>query len=176
MALPELWGIPLSIRSRFDLKNSRLKPASLYHLLLSLENVWNSAYSELTGNAIQLPAVFHNWTEVENWLLAVYKKTNYFQENSRYSSAVTRSILNVKNCDAHYRPIDSAEIARNAQMSYGYFSRCFHDIIGVSFSDYYSQIRISPAKSCSLTRTRLSRRSFLTSCNDEKYFSRIFSN
>ena len=162
---------------RFDLKNSRLKPASLYHLLLSLENVWNSAYSELTGNAIQLPAVFHNWTEVENWLLAVYKKTNYFQENSRYSSAVTRSILNVKNfVDAHYQePINSTEIARNAQMSYGYFSRCFHDIIGVSFSDYCSQIRISHAKELLLnTDKTVQEIAFLTGYNNEKYFSRIF--
>ena len=157
-----------------DRKLDRIKfPAAF----LSPENVWNSAYSELTGNAIQLPAVFHNWTEVENWLLAVYKKTNYFQENSRYSSAVTRSILNVKNfVDAHYQePIDSTEIARNAQMSYGYFSRCFHDIIGVSFSDYYSQIRISHAKELLLnTDKTVQEIAFLTGYNDEKYFSRIF--
>ena len=54
----------------------------------------------------------------------------------------------------HQEPIDSTEIARNAQMSYGYFSRCFHDIIGVSFSDYYSQIRISHAKELLLTRDK----------------------
>ena len=105
------------------------------------------------------------------------KKTNYFQENSRYSSAVTRSILNVKNfVDAHYQePIDSTEIARNAQMSYGYFSRCFHDIIGVSFSDYCSQIRISHAKELLLnTDKTVQEIAFLTGYNDEKYFSRIF--
>lgn len=75
---------------------------------------------------------------MENWLLAVYKKTNYFQENSRYSSAVTRSILNVKNfVDAHYQePIDSTEIARNAQMSYGYFSRIFKKLTNVSPSEF----------------------------------------
>lgn len=74
---------------------------------LSPENVWNSAYSELTGNAIQLPAVFHNWTEVENFV------------------------------DAHYQePIDSTEISRNAQMSYGYFSRIFKKLTNVSPSEF----------------------------------------
>lgn len=60
-------------------------------------------------------------------------------------------------------------------MSYGYFSRCFHDIIGVSFSDYYSQIRISHAKELLLnTDKTVQEIAFLTGYNNEKYFSRIF--
>ena len=87
-----------------DRKLDRIKfPAAF----LSPENVWNSAYSELTGNAIQLPAVFHNWTEVKNFV------------------------------DTHYQePIDSTEIARNAQMSYGYFSRIFKKLTNVSPSEF----------------------------------------
>lgn len=149
----------------------------MYHLLLSLENVWNSSYSELTGNVIQLPPVFHNWDEVERWLLDVYEKTNYFQDDSKYSSTVVRSILNIKNYfDNHYAdPIDSAGIARSAQISYGYFSRCFHDIIGSSFSDYCCQVRIDHAKQL-LRRTdkTIQEIAFQTGYNDEKYFSRLF--
>lgn len=162
---------------RFDLKNIQLKPATLYHLLLSLENVWNSSYSELTGNVIQLPPVFHNWDEVEHWLLDVYEKTNYFQSDSKYSSTVIRNILNVKNyVDHHYaESIDSAEIARSAQMSYGYFSRCFHDIIGCSFSDYCCQVRIDQAKNLlHHTDRTIQEIAFQTGYNDEKYFSRLF--
>lgn len=162
---------------RFDLKNSKLKPSSLYHLLLALENVWNSSYSELTGNQIHVPQVFHNWTEVENWLLEVYEKTNYFQADSRYSSTVTRSILNIKTyVDNHLSEnMDSAKIARNANMSYGYFSRCFHDIIGVSFSDYCTQKRISNASELlKNTDKTIQEIAFQTGYNDEKYFSRSF--
>ena len=105
-------------------------------------------------------------------------KTNYFQEKRfRILSAVTRSILNVKNfVDAHYQePIDSTEIARNAQMSYGYFSRCFHDIIGVSFSDYYSQIRISDAKELLLnTDKTVQEIAFLTQLQRRKIFQPHF--
>lgn len=162
---------------RFDLKNSKLKPASLYHLLLSLEKVWNSSYSELTGKQIHLPPVFYSWDEVEAWLVDVYEKTNYFQENSRYSSTVVNSILQVKNyVDHHYfENIDSTKVARNAQMSYGYFSRCFHDIIGTSFSDYCSQLRISRAKELLRNTDRtIQEIAFQIGYNDEKYFSRIF--
>ena len=78
--------------------------------------------------------------------------------------------------DAHYQePIDSTEIARNAQMSYGYFSRCFHDIIGVSFSDYCSQIRISHAKELLLnTDKTVQEIAFLTGYNNEKIFQPHF--
>ena len=39
--------------------------------------------------------------------------------------------------DAHYQePIDSTEISRNAQMSYGYFSRIFKKLMNVSPSEF----------------------------------------
>lgn len=162
---------------RLDLKNCKLKFSSLYHLLLTLERVWNTAYSELTGKKLTLPESFHHWSEVENWLMEMYEKTNLFNASSRYSTDVTRSILSVKNyIDTHYADsIDTAEIARHSGMSYGYFSRCFHDIIGISFSDYCISVRIRQAKQL-LTNTSLTIQqiAFEIGYNDEKYFSRLF--
>ncbi len=164
-------------RITFDLKNSRLKTSTLYHLLLALESVWNSAYSELTGQTLSLPPVFHNWQEVEDWLIQVYKRTDFFQSQAKYSSNIIRSILNVKSyVDTHYsETVDTTEAARNAQMSYGYFSRCFHDIVGVSFIDYCTQVRIEHAKQyLENTDKSIQEIAFSVGYNDEKYFSRTF--
>lgn len=164
-------------RITFDLKNSKLKTSTLYHLLLALESVWNSAYSEITGETISLPPLFHNWQEVEDWLIQVYGKTNFFQSQGKYSANVIRSILNVKShVDSHYsEAMDTTEAARNAQMSYGYFSRCFHDIVGVSFIDYCTQVRMEHAKQqLENTDKSIQEIAFSVGYNDEKYFSRTF--
>lgn len=164
-------------RITFDLKNSRLKTSTLYHLLLALESVWNCAYSELTGETISLPPLFHNWQEVEDWLIQVYQKTDFFQSQGKYSANVIRSILNVKShVDAHYsETMDTTEAARSAQMSYGYFSRCFHDIVGVSFIDYCTQVRMEHAKQqLENTDKSIQEIAFSVGYNDEKYFSRTF--
>lgn len=164
-------------RITFNLKNSRLKTSTLYHLLLALESVWNSAWSELTGKTISLPPVFHNWQEVEDWLMEVYRQTDFFQSRTKYSSNIVRSVLNIKSyVDSHYdRPIDTTEAARSAGMSYGYFSRCFHDIVGVSFIDYCTRVRLEHAREqLENTDKSIQEIAFGVGYNDEKYFSRIF--
>ena len=162
---------------RFDLKNSKLKFSSLYHLLLTLESVWNASYSEFSGHRLTLPETFHCWSEVEEWLMQLYERSNLFSANSKYSQDVIKNILQVKNTiDAHYAsPIDTTEVARSAHMSYGYFSRCFHDIIGVSFSDYCIQVRIRHAQEfLKNTGRTVQQIAYDVGYNDEKYFSRLF--
>lgn len=160
-----------------DLKESKLKFSQLYHLLLSFENVWNASYSKLTGKTITLPASFHHFEEVEQWLMDAYETINLFSSSSRYSEDIVKNILNAKNyVDNNFSdPINPTEIARSSHMSYGYFSRCFHDIIGVSFSDYCIQVRIEQGKDLLISTTK----SILQIANDigyndEKYFSRLF--
>lgn len=161
----------------FDLKCSKLKLSQLYHLLLTLETVWNTSYGELTGHTLTLPASFHHWSEVEDWLSQMYERANLFSASSKYSEDVTKNILLVKQyTDTHFSdPIDTTEVARNAHMSYGYFSRCFHDIIGISFSDYCIRVRIRQAKEY-LTNTgnSVQQIAFDVGYGDEKYFSRLF--
>lgn len=162
---------------KFDLKNSRMKVSKLYHLLLTLESVWNSSYSEMTGQIIKLPSSFHSWTEVEEWLMSLYERTNLFSASSKYSSDVTKCILAAKQyIDNHFSSIlDSTEIARNANMSYGYFSRCFHDIVGMSFSDYCISVRMRQAASALLhTSNSVQQIAYDAGYHDEKYFSRLF--
>ena len=161
---------------KFDLKNSKMKPASLYHLLLALENLWNTSYSQLLGQKLTLP-YFHSWNEVEEWLMHIYEKSNMFSSFSRYSHDLTMSILKAKDyVDTHYAAsIEVTEMARQANMSYGYFSRCFRDIVGVSFSDYCIQTRIKQAQKLLLeTGNTLQQIASDVGYHDEKYFSRIF--
>ena len=162
---------------KFDLKNSKLKPSSLYHMLLVLENVWNTAYSGLIGETLTPPDYFYCWKDVEAWLSQIYEKTNLFYATSPYSQEVTQNILAAKTyIENHYdSPLEATEIARHSHMSYGYFSRCFHDIIGSAFSDYCIQVRIRQAqKLLTGTQNTIQQIAADVGYNDEKYFSRIF--
>lgn len=162
---------------RIDLKSCHLKPSQLYHFLLNLEMIWNGTYSDITGETLKLPASFSNWYEVENWLLAIYEKTQLFRSDSKYSNEVIRNILSAQSyIDNNYqKPLQAAEIARNIGMSYGYFSRSFHDIIGQSFSDYCISLRIKRAKILlENTNQTVLCVALAVGYQDEKYFSRIF--
>lgn len=162
---------------RINLKNCRLKPSQLYHFLLSLEMIWNGSYSDSTGETLKLPAVFSNWYEVESWLQSIYEKAQLFRSDSKYSSEVVRNILSAQSyIDNNYeKPLQATEIARNIGMSYGYFSRCFHDVIGEPFSEYCIHVRIKRAKAL-LETTSQTVQSIASAVGyqDEKYFSRIF--
>lgn len=162
---------------RLDLRNCHLKPSQLYHFLLNLEILWNSSFCDRGEGAISLPSSFSNWLEVEEWLTSVYDRSQLFHADAKYSSDVVRGICSARiYIDQHYSaPLDATEIARNAGMSYSYFSRCFHDVIGESFSDYCTHVRIEHAQNM-LRHTGNSIQEIALSVGyqDEKYFSRIF--
>lgn len=162
---------------RLSLKNCRLKPSQLYHFLLNLEIIWNSSYCSSGAEPVTLPPSFSNWQEVEEWLTHIYEKSQLFCSDAKYSADVIKNIQSAKiYIDQHYSSTLSAtEIARTSGMSYSYFSRCFHDVIGESFSDYCTHVRISHAKQMLLnTGKSIQEIAFSVGYQDEKYFSRIF--
>lgn len=162
---------------RFDLKSSRLTYSQLYHLLLALENVWNSSYARILGHPLSLPANFTHWGEVENWLMGVYEKINLTQTSSKYSEEIQSQVIKARHyIDNHYsEPLSATEIARSVHMSYSYFSRCFHDLAGMSFNDYCTHVRIKNARErLKLTSRPIQTIAYEVGYNDEKYFSRMF--
>lgn len=162
---------------RLHLKDCRLNPSRLYRFLLNLEMVWNSSYHSMDKDVITLPPSFATWYEVEQWLTSVYDKSQLFCADTKYSNDVIRGIYSAKTyIEQHYPEVlDAAEIARNAGMSYGYFSRCFHDLIGKSFSDYCTYIRIERAKNLlSHSGNAIQSIAAAVGYQDEKYFSRAF--
>ena len=164
-------------RFRVNLKDCRLKPSQLYHFLLNLELIWNSSFRSTDEDAILLPSSFANWYEVEEWLTSVYEKSQLFQSDAKYSADVVKGIYSAKMyIDQNYSDtLDATEIARASGMSYSYFSRCFHDVIGQSFSDYCTGVRIEHARDLLKHSCRTIQEVALSvGYQDEKYFSRIF--
>ena len=162
---------------RLNLKGCRLKPSQLYHFLLNLELIWNSSCRNTEEEAITLPPSFANWYEVEEWLISVYEKSQLFRSDGKYSSDVIKAIYSSKvYIDQHYSDtLDATEIARTAGMSYSYFSRCFHDVIGQSFSDYCLHVRMEHARNLlKYSGKSIQEIALSTGYQDEKYFSRIF--
>lgn len=67
------------------------------------------------------------------------------------------------------------DIAKIANMSRGYFSQCFKDIVGTSFHKYVKELRLSKAKQLLLASSRpIYSIAQQTGFKDEKYFSRLF--
>ncbi|GAB6929030.1 hypothetical protein JCM10914A_30130 [Paenibacillus sp. JCM 10914] len=66
-------------------------------------------------------------------------------------------------------------IAKVANMSRGYFSQCFKDIVGTSFHKYVKDLRVARAKELLLATNRpIYVVAQQTGFKDEKYFSRLF--
>lgn len=97
--------------------------------------------------------------------------------NSKYSEEVNESILNALayiECNLTNR-ISQDEAAKRANMSKGYFSHCFKEIVGKLFVEYVKEAKMKKAKELLLQSNRpvywiAEQLGF----QDEKYFSRIF--
>lgn len=66
-------------------------------------------------------------------------------------------------------------VAQRLKMNRGYFSECFKDIIGTTFSDYVHNLRMQKAQNL-LIHTRKSVYEIAEECGfqDQRYFSRVF--
>lgn len=162
---------------KFDLKNSKIKVSKLYHIMVALENVWNRIYGNMNTEPLKVPESFSNWQEVEDWLFSIYEKTDFIAQSYDYADSIVESVLAVKKIiDTRYmEQLSTADISNRVHMSRGYLSRCFHDIVGESFSDYYLHTRMKKAKEY-LTQTKSSVQWIANQVgyNDEKYFSKTF--
>lgn len=162
---------------KFDLKESKLTAAKLYHLMVALENAWNLYYGNLYGTLITIPDSFHSWFELENWLETLYQKTDFSLHTMQFSEEINDSIRMAKQIiDKEYRnQLLSSDIANRIHMSRSYFNQCFKQMIGESFGNYLRNIRIQKAKEfLEQTNKSIQWIASHTGYEDEKYFSRIF--
>ena len=162
---------------KFDLKQSKLSFSKLYHILLSLENAWNTNYGSVSGERIEIPPSFQHWLEVEEWIMDIYDKSSFAQPDNKYSPEIVKNIYHAKHfIDTNYgSPLEIAQIARTVHLSNGYFSKCFHDIVGAPFREYCISVRVKQAKEMlRQTSDSIGEIAYKVGYSDEKYFSRIF--
>jgi YesN/AraC family two-component response regulator len=98
-------------------------------------------------------------------------------QGKRYSEEVVESIQNAVKYinDKLLTGIQQEEVARAANMSRGYFSLCFKDIVGKAFSDYVRSVKIDKAQELlRMTNKPVYWIAEQLGFQDEKYFSRIF--
>ncbi|MFC5406369.1 helix-turn-helix domain-containing protein [Cohnella soli] len=124
-----------------------------------------------------MPGIDSYWTEWADWLNAMREKLRDIVLKSAYSKEITTSIMSAvdlinRNLDADIR---HSELAMEANMSKGYFSQCFKDIIGQTFQDYIRDARIANARLL-LAETEQPIYRVAEQCGypNEKYFSRVF--
>lgn len=97
--------------------------------------------------------------------------------NSKYPEEINEGILNALNyIEGNItNHISQDEAAKHANMSKGYFSRCFKEIVGKLFIEYVQEAKIKKAKEL---LQRSNRPVYLIAeqlgFQDEKYFSRLF--
>jgi two-component system, response regulator YesN len=159
------------------LKQLRLPEAKLIGLLYSLIGEWNRLFEPIGLAPIALPEVLDCWQETVGWLSETRESIRRALNQTAYSQEVVEAVMKAKQL-AHEElggPVTAADLARRVNMSRGYFSQCFKDLIGRTFNDYLRHIRIEKAKELLLyTHKPIHWIAEQTGYADEKYFSRTF--
>ncbi|URN95757.1 MAG: response regulator [Candidatus Pristimantibacillus lignocellulolyticus] len=95
----------------------------------------------------------------------------------KYPEEIVQSIKKTVNYmqEQHEMNFTQEHIAKVANMSRGYFSQCFKDIMGTSFHKYLKNMRLMRSKQLLLSTNRpIYDIAQQTGFKDEKYFSRQF--
>jgi len=162
---------------KFNLHESKLTAAKILHIMMALENAWNRLYGDISQQKLSLPQNFRCWQDFEQWIFEVYETTEVLTKSVRFSNEVIKSIrkAQVIICNELSGPLHSVEIAARVNMSRSYFSQCFREIVGESFSDYLRRLRIEKAKNLlKKTNSTIQQVAEQAGYDDEKYFSRVF--
>ena len=153
-----------------------LPAAQLEQMLYMAMEEWSKVFgAELfrfddTGR----PQTWQGWTR---WLEDIRQRIQGKTGKQVYSLEVVSCIF--KAVDVIKQELNSdlqlADLARKVGMSRSYFSRCFRDIVGVTFQDYLRDLRIQRAKTLlAQTNKSVSWVASESGYPNERYFSRVF--
>ncbi|MGF7049570.1 two-component system response regulator YesN [Paenibacillus sp. DS2015] len=160
-----------------DLKSIKLPSIRLTRIFTSLVDEWNRLYRQILPHPILIDDFFSCWSQFESWLRETKEMTRLANTKNQYSNEIQNSIAKAMNMVQRMmnEPLPAGEIAQKVNMSSSYFSQCFKDIVGQTYTDYLRDIRMERAKEYLRDTTKtIQWISEQIGYNDEKYFSRLF--
>ncbi|GMK42396.1 hypothetical protein PCCS19_54550 [Paenibacillus sp. CCS19] len=160
-----------------ELKALKLPPVRLARIFYSLSDEWNRLYQAILAEPIMIEDFFASWYSFEQWLLQVRERISRAAAKPLFSPEIQNSIVKAMNLVQQNisNPISSAEVAQLVNMSGSYFSQCFKQYVGQTYTDYVRDIRIERAKEYLRSTTRtIQWIAEQIGYSDEKYFSRLF--
>lgn len=161
----------------WELKELRMPPVRLARIFFSLSDEWNRLYHAILNEPIAIEDFFLSWYRFELWLQEVRERIRLANTKPLFSPEIQRSIVKAMSLVQHNisEPMTSSEIAQMVNMSGSYFSQCFKQYVGRTYTDYVRDIRMERAKEyLRSTNKTIQWIAEQIGYSDEKYFSRLF--
>lgn len=160
-----------------ELKEMRLPPIRLARIFYTLTDDWNRLYHQILSAPIEIEDSFLTWVQFEQWLREARELILQSNTKPQYSVEIQNSITKAMNLvqQTMNQPLSAAEMAQKVNMSSSYFSQCFKQITGQTYTDYVRDMRIERAKE--YLRNTVKTIQWIAEqigYHDEKYFSRLF--
>ncbi|MFB9330808.1 response regulator [Paenibacillus aurantiacus] len=164
-------------RRMHELKALRLPPIRLTRMFYTLTDEWNKLYQHIITAPIEIEDTFSSWVRFEAWLRGARELIYQSNMKPHYSAEIQTSMTKAMNLVQQMmdQPVSAAEMAQMVNMSGSYFSQCFKQITGQTYTDYLRDMRIERAKEFLRNTTKtIQWIAEQIGYNDEKYFSRLF--
>jgi two-component system, response regulator YesN len=162
---------------KHELKALRLPPIRLTRIFFTITEEWNRLYQTIMESPIVMEDFISSWNQFEKWLDDARDHIRSINVKSHFSPEIQASILKAMSLAEQLlnQPLTAGDIAKMVNMSNSYFSQCFKEILGKTYSDYIRDLRMDRAKEylCNTTKT-IQWVAEHVGYNDEKYFSRLF--
>lgn len=160
-----------------ELKSMRLPPIRLTRMFYTLTDEWNRLYQHILPEPIEMDDTFSSWIEFAGWIRQARVHIQQSNAKPQFSIEIQNSITKAMNLVQQMldQPLNAAEMAQMVNMSNSYFSQCFKQITGQTYTDYLRDMRIERAKE--YLRNTVKTIQWIAEqigYNDEKYFSRLF--
>lgn len=183
----EVWqtcGLLLEDRQYSEMKNKwlshKIPPEHLKRLAERMMVGWNRIMrSPLFESVVLQVRQVDYWNKFEQLLDGFRKDVIRFCGKFAYSFEILGRMVQILDYmhSTHSFALNRDQISAKFYMSTGYFSQCFRDIVGTSYSDYMKKLQIE--KSMELLRDTNYPVYWISEqvgYNDEKYFSKVFRN
>lgn len=160
-----------------ELKELRMPPVRLSRIFYSLTDEWNRLYQAILEEPIMIEDFFAGWFRFKEWLEEARDRIRRAGAKPLFSQEIQNSIVKAMSLAQQNinEPISSAEIAGMVNMSGSYFSQCFKQYVGQTYTDYVRDLRMERAKDyLRSTNKTIGWVAEQIGYNDEKYFSRLF--